>query len=184
MDGLKEKYVSEVIPKLGEQLGMRNVMGMPRIAKVIVNMGVGIADKDALNAAVTDLTKITGQNPMMTKARKSISNFKLREGMIVGAKVTLRGMRMYDFLNRLINAALPRIRDFRGVSEAAFDGRGNYSMGITDQSIFPEIDPNNVSVTQGMDITIVTSTDDDGAARELLRLLGMPFAEKPSATGG
>jgi len=184
MDGLKEKYVSEVIPKLAEHLGMRNVMGMPRIAKVVVNMGVGIADKDALNAAVADLTKITGQKPMVTKARKSISNFKLREGMIVGAKVTLRGMRMYDFLNRLINAALPRIRDFRGVSEAAFDGRGNYSMGITDQSIFPEIDPNNVSVTQGMDITIVTSTDDDGAARELLRLLGMPFAEKPSATGG
>lgn len=178
MPTLKEKYENEVVDRLKEELGVKNRMQVPKVQKVVVNMGLGVADKDVLKAGTEDLAKITGQKPLVTKARKSISNFKLREGMSIGAKVTLRGERMYEFLDRLINAALPRIRDFRGIAAKAFDGRGNYTLGIREQSIFPEIDPNNVSVTQGMDITIVTSAGTDDEARKLLSLLGMPFADK------
>ncbi len=178
MPTLKEKYDNEIVDRLTEELGLKNRMQLPKVKKVVVNMGFGVADKDALKAGTAELAKITGQKPLVTKARKSISNFKLREGMNIGAKVTLRGARMYEFLDRLINAALPRIRDFRGISAQAFDGRGNYTLGIREQSIFPEIDPNDVSVTQGMDITIVTSAGNDDGARKLLTLLGMPFADK------
>ena len=177
MPTLKERYAEEVVPALREELGLTNPLRTPRVLKVIVNMGLGIADKDAIKASADDLTTITGQKPILTKARKSISNFKLREGMTVGAKVTLRRDRMYEFLDRLINAALPRIRDFRGVSARGFDGHGNYTLGIREQSIFPEIDPNDVRDAQGMDVTIVTSTSADDEARELLTRLGMPFAK-------
>lgn len=178
MARLKDKYQNEVAPALKETFGLGNPHQVPRIEKIVVNMGLGVADKDRLKACNDELTLIAGQRPQVTKARKSISNFKLREGMTVGAKVTLRGTRMYEFMDRLVNAALPRIRDFRGLSATAFDGRGNYTLGIREQTIFPEIDPNNVSITQGMDITIVTSTGNDDKARELLKLMGMPFAEK------
>lgn len=176
MATLKEKYVKEVVPGLKEKLGMKNAMRVPRLSKVVVNMGMGIKDDGAMKTHVEELAQITGQKPQVTRSRKSISNFKLREGMPIGAKVTLRGVRMYEFLDRLINAALPRIRDFRGVSARAFDGRGNYTLGLKEQTIFPEIDPNHAGAPQGMDITIVTSTNSDDEARELLRLLGMPFA--------
>ena len=178
MARLKNKYQSEVVPALKESLGLSNPHQIPRIEKVVVNMGLGVADKDRLKACTDELTLISGQRPRITKARKSISNFKVREGMTLGAKVTLRGVRMFEFLDRLINAALPRIRDFRGVAATAFDGRGNYTLGVREQTIFPEIAPNSVSFTQGMDITIVTSTGKDSDARELLKLMGMPFAEK------
>ena len=178
MPALKDKYLSDVVPKLKEQLGITNRLGVPRVVKVVANMGMGVADKDKIKASVESLSAITGQRPMMTRSRKSISNFKLREGMTIGAKVTLRGNRMYEFLHRLISAALPRIRDFRGLSEKSFDGRGNYTLGVQELTIFPEIDPNNVTVNQGMDITIVTSIPDDRAALTLLKLLGMPFASK------
>jgi large subunit ribosomal protein L5 len=175
---LKAKYVNDVVPKLKEKLGFTNVMRVPRLKKVVVNMGIGISDKDALKTHVEELTAITGQKPQVTKARKSISNFKIRQGMSIGARVTLRGARMYEFMDRLINAGLPRIRDFRGLAPNSFDGRGNYTMGLKEQTIFPEIDPNSVSAAQGMDITIVTSARTDGEARELLKMLGMPFAAK------
>jgi len=178
MATLKDKYDKEVMPQLCEKLGGRQRLSVPRVKKVVVNMGTGVMDKDEYQAHVDELAKITGQRPQIRKARKSISNFKLREGMTIGARVTLRGRRMYEFLDRLINAALPRIRDFRGISGAAFDGRGNYTLGIKDQTIFPEIDPDAVKGTQGMDITFVTSAADDRAAKELLKLLGMPFADK------
>lgn len=178
MARLKDRYVKEVQPKLKEQLGIANPMRVPRLVKVVVNMGFGVDDKDAMKVHVDELAAITGQRPMVTKARKSISNFKLREGMTIGAKVTLRGERMYEFLDRLISAALPRIRDFRGLSTTSFDGRGNYSLGIREQTIFPEVDPNKVSGTQGMDVTIVTTARADKEALEMLRLLGMPFATK------
>lgn len=177
MDALKTVYERDVAPKLAEALGIHNRFGVPRMKKIVVNMGIGIAsEKDALKACTEDLASITGQKPIVTKAKNSISNFKLREGMPIGAKVTLRGARMYEFLDRLINAALPRIRDFRGVSPKSFDGRGNYTLGIQEQSIFPEMDPNNIKVNQGMDITFVTSTKDDREAFELLKRLGLPFA--------
>ena len=176
--GIKQKYQEEVIPRIKEDLGIKNVSRIPRIQKVVVNMGFGIIDKSEIQNLVEQLTLITGQKPVVNKARKSISNFKLREGMTIGAKVTLRGDRMYEFINRLINVALPRIRDFRGVSSTAFDGNGNYTLGLKDQMIFPEIDANNVKKTQGMDITFVTSTDSDEEALTLLTLLGMPFAKK------
>lgn len=175
---LKEKYAKEMVPKLMKELGITNPMRVPRLVKVVINMGVGIAEKDAMKVHMEELAKITGQKPVMTKARKSISNFKLRAGMNIGAKVTLRGNRMYEFMDRMISAALPRIRDFRGLPSDSFDGRGNYTMGIKEQTIFPEIDPNNVTVVQGMDITMVTTADEDREARELLRMLGMPFAGK------
>ena len=152
-------------------------MEVPRLLKVVVNMSVNASvDKDALKAVAEDLAKITGQRPVITKARKSIANFKLREGMPIGAKVTLRGAMMYEFLERLIRATLPRIRDFRGVSRTGFDGRGNYTLGLKEQTLFPEIQPDQVKRIQGMDITIVTTAKTNDEARELLQLLGMPFA--------
>jgi len=178
MPKLKDKYVSEVIPKLREQLGLTNRLRLPRLVKVVVNMGIGVADKDAFKAHVGELALITGQKPIVTQARVSISNFKLREGMAIGAKVTLRGNRMYEFLDRLISGGLPRIRDFRGLRRDAFDGRGNYTLGVREQTIFPEIDPNHAGAVQGMDITIVTTGKSDDEARTLLSLLGMPFASK------
>lgn len=178
MSSLKEKYFTDVFAALKSSGAYANAMMVPRIKKVVVNMGFGIVDKDAQKALVADLAAVTGQQPSLRRARMSISNFKLRQGMVVGAKVTLRGDRMYEFIGRLVDAALPRIRDFRGISPGGFDGKGNYTMGISDQSIFPEIDPNRVAQEQGMDITIVTSAASDGPALELLKLLGFPFAEK------
>lgn len=175
---MKEKYNAEIAPKLIERDDIHNKMQIPRVTKVVVNVGVDSQiDKDSLKAVAEDLASITGQRPAMTKARLSISNFKLREGMTVGAKVTLRGDRMWEFLDRLINSALPRIRDFRGVSKKAFDGRGNYSLGLKEQSIFPEINPDNIKKVHGMDVTIVTSAANDDQARDLLLGLGMPFAK-------
>lgn len=176
MATLKEKYKQEAAPALKEKLALRNPMMVPRVSKVIVNMGMGIVDKDAQKRLLEELGQITGQRAVACKARKSISNFKLREGMVIGGKVTLRQNRMYDFLERLINASLPRIRDFRGVSQKGFDGHGNYTLGLKEQTIFPEIDPNHTGAAQGMNITIVTTAKTDDAARELLTLLGMPFA--------
>ncbi len=175
---LKAKYNDEVVAKLGHALGEKNKLRIPRLTKIVVNMGIGIADKDVFKTHVEELSAITGQRPIVTKAKKSISNFKLREGMNIGAKVTLRGIRMYEFLDRFISAALPRIRDFRGLSLHGFDGRGNYTIGIKEQTIFPEIDPNHAGAVQGMDITIVTTGRTDQESRELLKLLGMPFAAK------
>lgn len=174
---LSEKYVNEIRPAIIRDRKYPNPMQAPRLIKIVVNMGLGAAlDKDVFASAVEDLGTITGQRPQITKARKSISNFKLREGMAIGAMATLRGARMYEFLDRLINAGLPRIRDFRGVPTTSFDGHGNYSMGITDQAIFPEIDPDKIKKTLGMDITIVTSASSNDEARDLLRMFGMPFA--------
>ncbi len=178
MSTLKERYNTEALPALKEKLGMSNPMQLPKLSKVVVNMGLGIVDKDAQKAHAGELAQITGQLPVMTKARNSISNFKLREGMTIGAKVTLRGTRMYEFVDRLINAALPRIRDFRGVPTEAFDGKGNYTLGLKDQTIFPEVNPDKVGSAQGMNVTIVTSARNDKEAYELLALLGMPFAKK------
>lgn len=178
MGTLKERYVTEVVPKLKTELGIKNPMRVPRLQKVIVNMGIGIADKDEFQTHVTELGRITGQKPLVTKARKSISNFKLREGMSIGAKVTLRGPRMYEFLERFISAALPRIRDFRGLPPNAFDAQGNYTVGVKEQTIFPEIDPNHVGAVQGMNITIVMHSRSRNESRLLLKGLGIPFAEK------
>lgn len=177
MSEFKVFYESNVAPELMKQLELRNSMMVPRVEKVVINMGTGIVDKDVLKQVTDDLGAICGQCPVVTKARRSISNFKLREGMSIGSKVTLRRTRMYEFLDRLINSALPRIRDFRGVPASGFDGRGNYTLGIKDQSIFPEIDPNRSAVTQGMNITIVTSAQSDADAKALLSLLGMPFVK-------
>jgi large subunit ribosomal protein L5 len=175
---IKERYQKEVVPQLKTELGIANTMRVPRVRKIVVNMGIGIVDKEQFQTHVNELARVTGQRPQIRRARKSISNFKLREGMTIGAKVTLRGKRMHDFLDRLINAALPRIRDFRGLSPNAFDAQGNYTLGIREQTIFPEIDPNNVGATQGMNITIVTDSADRKEARALLKGLGMPLAEK------
>lgn len=177
MSVLKEKYVNTVLPALKATGRFSNPMTVPRLKKVVVNMGVDAQlDRDLLKAATEDLAKITGQKPVTTHATKSIANFKLREGMPIGAKVTLRGERMYEFLERLMHATLPRIRDFRGVNPKAFDGRGNYTLGLKEQTLFPEIDADKVKRVQGMDITIVTSATNNDDARELLKLLGMPFA--------
>ncbi len=177
MDNLKDTYCKTVVPALREKFGLTNPMVVPKITKVVLNMGFGILDKDAQKAAVTDLARLSGQQPTLRRARKSISNFKLREGMVVGAKVTLRGARMYDFLDRLIHVALPRIRDFRGVPNRGFDGRGNYTLGIKEQTIFPEIDVGHGAGSElGMDITIVTTAPTNEQARELLVQLGIPFA--------
>lgn len=178
MATLKERYQTEVVPALKRDLGITNTMRVPRVRKVVINMGIGIADKDQFQTHVTELGKLAGQRPVVTRARKSISNFKLREGMQIGAKVTLRGARMYEFLERLISAALPRIRDFRGLPLNAFDKQGNYTVGIKEQTIFPEIDPNHVGAVQGMNITIVTDSRSRDEARMLLKGLGIPFAEK------
>lgn len=178
MSSLREKYEQEVVPALTSGLGIENPMQLPRLQKVVVNMGIGIVDKEAFQAHVSEMEQVTGQRPVITKARKSISNFKLREGMTLGSKVTLRGKRMYEFLDRLINAALPRIRDFRGVSPDGFDQQGNYTIGVREQTIFPEIDPNKSSSPQGMDITIVMERAERDSAYRLLEGLGMPFAKQ------
>jgi len=178
MARLKVKYIQEVVPRLKQELGVTNTLRVPRLEKIVVNMGIGVVDKDAFKTHVEELAKITGQRPVVTRAKKSISNFKLRKGTTIGAKVTLRGERMYEFLDRLINAALPRIRDFRGLRRDAFDGRGNYTLGVREQTIFPEIDPNQTGAIQGMDITVVTTARNDEEARLLLSHLGMPFAKK------
>ena len=179
---LKVRYRDELLAALKEQLGFANVMQVPRLEKIVVNMGVGDAVKDGrmLDAALTDLQVITGQKAVVTKARKSIAGFKLREGMAIGAKVTLRGDRMWEFLDRLVTLALPRIRDFRGLDPQAFDGHGNYTMGVTEQLIFPEIDYDKVAKVSGMDITIVTTARDDDEGRALLTALGFPFAGQPA----
>jgi large subunit ribosomal protein L5 len=180
MNRLQEKYNSEVVPALRKAFEFRNIMQVPRVEKVVVNIGLGEAmdNPKALEAAVNDLTIITGQKPIMTKARKSIANFKLREGRLIGTKVTLRGDRMWAFLDRLMSTALPRVRDFRGVSANAFDGRGNYTLGLRDQLIFPEIEYDKIDKLRGMEVTIVTTAKDDNQARAMLQLLGMPFSKK------
>jgi large subunit ribosomal protein L5 len=179
---LKVRYRDELVPALMEELGLVNVMQVPRLDKVVVNMGVGEATKDArsLEAAVEDLTVITGQKPVVTKARKSIAGFKLREGMPIGAKVTLRGNHMWEFVDRLVSLALPRIRDFRGLDPRSFDGHGNYTMGVTEQLIFPEIDYDKVHQIRGMDITIVTTATSDDEGRALLLALGFPLQGAPA----
>ncbi len=180
MNRVLEQYKNEVIAKLTEQFGYTTIMQVPKIDKIVVNMGVGdaIANSKLLDAAVEDLTQITGQKPLVTKAKKSIAVFKLREGMSIGAKVTLRGERMYEFLDKLISIALPRVRDFRGVNPNSFDGRGNYTIGVKEQLIFPEINYDKVLKIRGMDIVIVTTAKTDEEGRALLTYLGMPFAKK------
>ena len=177
MARLKDKYRSEVVPALKERFGYKNVMEIPKLEKVVINMGLGDCkdNSKALELAVSELATISGQKPMVTKAKKSIANFKLRAGMNVGAKVTLRGDRMYEFTDKLVSIVLPRVRDFRGVSNKAFDGRGNYSLGVREQLIFPEIDYDKVEKIRGMEMVFVTTAKTDEEARELLRLLGMPF---------
>lgn len=174
---LKEKYKSELAPKLKEELGLSNVMEVPRITKITLNMGVGeaLGDKKVLENAVSDMSKIAGQKPVVTKARKSIANFKVREGWPIGCKVTLRSDHMYEFLDRLVSIAIPRIRDFRGISSKSFDGRGNFAMGITEQIIFPEIDYDQVDALRGMDITITTTAKTDDEGRALLRAFNFPL---------
>jgi large subunit ribosomal protein L5 len=179
MARLQEKYSTEIVGKLKEKLGRTNVLSLPRLQKIVVNMGVGKAlqDKNRMEQAAENLTNIAGQKCQITKARIAVSAFRLREGNEIGCRVTLRGRRMYEFLDRLVSVALPRIRDFRGVNPKSFDGNGNYTIGLTEQMVFPEIDPDKVNFTQGMDITFVTSTRSDDESRELLRLFGMPFRE-------
>lgn len=174
---LKERYTSEIRPRLREELGLRNVMEVPRLEKIVINCGVGRATQQPslLDGAVADLTVITGQRPFVTKAKRSIAGFKLRAGNAIGAKVTLRGARMWEFYDRLVSLAIPRIRDFRGMSPGSFDGRGNYTFGVTEQLIFPEIDYDKIDTVRGMDITICTSARTDDEGRVLLRALGFPF---------
>ena len=174
---LKERYESEVRPQLQRELGLRNVMEVPRLEKIVLNCGVGLAtqQQSLLDGAVTDLTVITGQKPLVTRAKKSIAGFKLRAGNPIGAKVTLRGARMWEFYDRLVSLAIPRIRDFRGMEPNSFDGRGNYTFGVTEQLIFPEIDYDSIDTVRGMDITIVTTANSDGEGRALLTALGVPF---------
>jgi large subunit ribosomal protein L5 len=175
---MKEKYKKNVVPALVKSQGYKNLMQVPKVDKIIVNLCVSTAhDRDALQAVAADMGTITGQKPVITKAKLSVSNFKLREGMPIGAKVTLRGNRMYEFMDRLLNVALPRIRDFRGTRLTSFDGQGNYSMGLQEQTVFPEIDPDKVKKVHGMDITFVTTATTNGEAKELLELMGMPFAK-------
>jgi large subunit ribosomal protein L5 len=180
---MQELYNVEVAPALFKSFGFKNVMQVPRIEKIVVNIGLGEAmdNPKALDAATADLATITTQKPVQTKARKSIANFKLREGRLIGAKVTLRGPRMWAFLDRLVNIALPRVRDFRGISVNAFDGRGNYTLGLKDQLVFPEIEYDKIDKLRGMEVTIVTSAQNDDQARALLQLLGMPFSSKKDA---
>ncbi|BBM00755.1 50S ribosomal protein L5 [Microbulbifer sp. GL-2] len=177
MAKLKELYTKELAPKLKDELGLENVMAVPRITKVTINMGVGeaIGDKKVLEHAVSDMTAISGQKPIVTKARKSIAGFKIRDGWPIGCKVTLRGERMYDFLERLIDIAIPRIRDFRGISPKQFDGRGNFSMGVTEQIIFPEVDYDKVDKLRGLDICITTTAANDDEGRALLKAFNFPF---------
>lgn len=180
---LQEQYKTQILPQLAEKLGRKNRLSLPRLEKIVVSMGVGsaITDKKHLEEATGALAEITGQKPVRCKATKSIASFRLREGMEVGCKVTLRGARMYEFLDRLISLALPRVRDFRGLSPDAFDGHGNFSLGLNEQLVFPEINPDKYARVQGMNITIVASTDSNDEARELLRGFGMPFRREQSA---
>ena len=179
MARLKDQYREEIAPALKERFGIENPMRIPRLEKIVVNMGVGEAAQNsrALDGAMEDLAKITGQKPQLRRARKSIAGFKIREGMPVGARVTLRGERMWEFLDRLISVALPRVRDFRGISPNSFDGRGNFALGLREQLIFPEISYDSIDTTRGLDVAVVTTAETDEEARELLRLLGMPFRE-------
>jgi|SRR4051812_43192578 len=176
---LKERYKNEIVPALGKKFGRTNVHSLPKLEKIVINMGVGKAlqDKNRMEQAVDNLTQIAGQKAQVTKARLAVSGFRLREGNEIGCRVTLRRERMYEFLDRLISVALPRIRDFRGINPNSFDGHGNYTFGLSEQLVFPEIDADKVTFTQGMDITFVTSTKSDDEARELLRSFGMPFRE-------
>jgi len=183
---LLEKYEQEILPALGEKLGRTNRLSLPKLEKIVVNMGVGSAinEKKHLEEAVDAMTQISGQKPIITLSRKSIAGFRLREGMAIGCKVTLRGKRMYEFLDRLVSLVLPRVRDFRGLKPNAFDGNGNYSLGLTELLVFPELNPDKFSHAQGMNVTLVTSTDDNDEARELLVQLGMPLqGSRPEATG-
>ena len=174
---LKEKYLKDVVPQLMDARGYKNRMQTPRMVKIVINMGINSSvEKDLVKVLANDLALITGQYPVLCKARKSIANFKLRQGMPVGAMVTLRGERMFEFFDRLVNVVLPRMRDFRGLSSEAFDGRGNYALGLREQTVFPEINIDHVKKTQGMDVVIVTTAASDDEARDLLRRLGMPFA--------
>ena len=177
MSRLKEQYQNEIVDAMIKKFGYKNIMEVPKLDKIVVNMGVGeaVGNSKALESAVADMTQIAGQKPVITKAKKSIAAFKVRQGMPLGAKVTLRGDRMYYFLDKLMNLALPRVRDFRGVSATAFDGRGNYALGLKEQLIFPEIEYDKIDKVRGMDIIIVTTAKTDEEARELLKLLGMPF---------
>ena len=179
MNRLQERYEKEVVPAMMEKFGYKNIMQVPKIDKVVINMGVGEAKDNpkVLESAVSDLQIIAGQKPVLTRAKKSVANFKIRENMALGCKVTLRKTNMYEFVDKLVSIALPRVRDFRGVSAKAFDGRGNYSLGIKEQLIFPEIEYDKVDKVRGMDIIFVTSANTDEEARELLRFLGMPFAQ-------
>ncbi|QQS41163.1 MAG: 50S ribosomal protein L5 [Acidobacteriota bacterium] len=179
MARLRDKYKSEVAPALAKEFGIKNPMAIPKLEKIVINMGVGeaIANSKLLDSAVEELRQITGQQPVITKAKKSIAAFKLREGMRIGVMVTLRGDRMYEFLDRLIAVALPRVRDFRGISAKSFDGRGNYTLGVKEQLIFPEIDFNKVDKTRGLNISIVSSAENDEQGRALLKSMGMPFRQ-------
>lgn len=179
MSRLKEQYENEIVPELIKKFGYKNVMQVPKLDKIVVNMGVGEAKENAklLESAMNDLQIITGQKPVQTKAKNSVANFKIREGMPIGCKVTLRGERMYEFVDRLVNLALPRVRDFRGVNPNAFDGRGNYALGIKEQLIFPEIEFDKVDAVRGMDITFITTANTDEEAKELLTLMGAPFTK-------
>ena len=176
---LKEKYLNDAVPALKQKFGYENVMQVPRLHKVVINMGLGDCKDNpkSMELAIAELAQISGQKPLITKARKSIANFKVREGMNVGAKVTLRGNRMDEFIDKLVNIALPRVRDFRGVSDKAFDGRGNYALGLRDQLIFPEIEYDKVEKVRGMEVIFVTSAKTDEECKELLRLLGMPYIQ-------
>ncbi|WP_163539058.1 50S ribosomal protein L5 [Gracilibacillus sp. YIM 98692] len=177
MNTLKDKYNNEIVSSLVEKFNYDSVMEVPKVEKIVINMGVGdaVQNSKALDAAIEELTQISGQKPVITKAKKSIAGFRLREGMPIGAKVTLRGERMYDFLQKLIDVSLPRVRDFRGISKKAFDGRGNYTLGVKEQLIFPEINYDQVNKVRGMDVVVVTTADSDEEAAELLTQLGMPF---------
>ena len=179
MDRLQEKYVNEVVPALTEKFGYKNVMQLPKIEKIIINMSVGesVGNPKALDSAVADLALITGQKPILTRAKKSLAAWKLRQGMPIGVKVTLRGTRMYQFLDKFMNVALPRVRDFRGISSKSFDGRGNYATGLKEQLIFPEIEYDKIDKLRGMNIVVVTTAKTDEEARELLTLFNMPFAK-------
>lgn len=179
MSRLKELYKNEIMDAMTKKFGYKNVMEVPKLDKIVINMGVGDAVSNAknLDEAVEELTLISGQKPVITRAKKSIAGFRLREGMAIGAKVTLRGQRMYEFLDKLVSVSLPRVRDFHGVSKRAFDGRGNYTLGVREQLIFPEIDFDNVNKVRGMDIVIVTTANTDEESKELLTQLGMPFAK-------
>ena len=177
MSRLKEKYVKEVVPALAREFGYKNVMAIPKIQKVVVNMGLGEATSNAkvIDVATDELARITGQKPVVRRAKKSIAQFKVRQGMPIGASVTLRGERMYEFLDRLVAIALPRVRDFRGISPKGFDGRGNYTLGLRDQLLFPEIDYMKVDKARGMNVSVVTTAKTDEECRKLLQLIGMPF---------